>query len=281
LAEAAQPLTSPGNVFGTRRSDEIVARISAARARNRLRFRLVFALTWVLLVGALVFGILVIRGVDGVFLETWTPFILGGVQVTILVAVVSIAVAVVFAILGALGRLSSHATLYAVATLYVSLVRGTPLIVQIIFVYSALPEFGIVLPSLVAGIFALSFNYGAYMTETFRAGIQAIPRGQLEAASALGMTERDILRRVVLPQAVRIVIPPIGNDFISMIKDSSLVSYVTIQELFWRARTTGAANFRTFEALIVAALVYWVLTMIFSFFQERLEQRMAESDRRV
>ena len=115
------------------------------------------------------------------------------------------------------------APIYAAATLYVSLVRGTPLIVQIFFIYLALPQFGIVLPALVGGIFALAFNYGAYMTEIFRAGIQAIPRGQLEAAAALGMTERMTMRRIVLPQAVRIVIPAIGNEFIAMIKDSALV----------------------------------------------------------
>jgi len=163
----------------------------------------------------------------------------------------------------------------------VSLVRGTPLVVQIFFVYSALPQFGIVLPAIVAGVFALSFNYGAYMTEVFRAGIQAVPRGQLEAAAALGMTDRHRMRRIVLPQAVRIVIPAIGNEFIAMIKDSALVSFVALQELFWRTRTVGFAEFRSFETLIFAAIVYWGLTIIFSLFQERLERRMAESDRRL
>jgi len=280
MAGAVRP-AMPGNVFGSRQPDEIVARVAAVRARNRVRFRAMFLLTWAVLIGGLAFLIVVVRGVDEDFIATWYEYILGGVGVTVFVAVASIVVAVVFAVLGALGRLSSHATIYSVATLYVSLVRGTPLIVQIIFVYSALPEFGIVLPSMVAGIFALAFNYGAYMTETFRAGIQAIPRGQIEAAHALGLTERDILRRVVLPQAIRIVIPPIGNDFISMIKDSALVSYVAIQELFWRARTVGVAHFRTFEALILAALVYWLLTIVLSLVQERMEQRLAESDRRV
>jgi His/Glu/Gln/Arg/opine family amino acid ABC transporter permease subunit len=179
------------------------------------------------------------------------------------------------------GRLSTIAPIYGLATLYVSMVRGTPLIVQIIFVYLALPQFGIVLPALAAGIFALGFNYGAYLTEIFRAGIQAVPRGQREAAAALGMTERQIMRRVVLPQAVRIVIPAIGNDFISMTKDSALVSFVGIQELFWRASTVGTRFFRSFETLLVAALAYWAITIVLSFFQERLEQRMAESDRRI
>ena len=117
--------------------------------------------------------------------------------------------------------ISSNPIWYGLASLYVSLVRGTPLLVQIFIIFFALPQLGIVLPPIPAGIIALAFNYGAYMTEIFRAGIQAVPRGQREAAGALGMPERLVLRRIVLPQAVRIVIPAIGNDFIAMIKDSS------------------------------------------------------------
>jgi polar amino acid transport system permease protein len=203
------------------------------------------------------------------------------VPVTIFVSVTSICLSVVFALFGALGRLSRVAPIYATASLYVSLVRGTPLIVQIIFVYLALPQFGIVLDPLQGGILALSFNYGAYMTEVFRAGIQAVPRGQIEAAQSLAMPGNLIMRRIVLPQAVRIVIPAIGNEFIAMIKDSALVSYVTIQETFWRASTVGSRNFRTFETLMIAAVIYWLMTIVFSFFQERLEQRMARSDRRL
>jgi polar amino acid transport system permease protein len=133
----------------------------------------------------------------------------------------------------------------------------------------------------VAGVFALSFNYGAYMTEIFRAGIQAIPRGQVEAAQALGMTERATMRRIVLPQAIRIVIPAIGNEFIAMIKDSALVSFVGLHEVFYYAKTAGSQHFQSFSTLTLAALIYWVLTIIFSLFQERLEKRMAESERRL
>ncbi len=260
---------------------EIVERIRRARVRASVRFRLLFALTWLILVGGLVVGILSTGRIDPVFLDKWGPFILGGIPITIVVSILSIFFATIFALFGALGRISTRAPIYAGATLYVSLVRGTPLVVQIFFVYAALPQFGIVLPALVAGVFALSFNYGAYMTEIFRAGIQAIPRGQLEASAALGMTEGMTMRRVVLPQAIRIVIPAIGNEFIAMIKDSALVSFVAIQELFWRARTVGSANFRSFETLLVAALIYWILTIIFSLFQDRLEKKMAESDRRL
>ena len=261
--------------------EAVIAAVAASRARSRARFRTLFVLTWLVLVGGLVIGILSTGRIDGVFLEEWGPYILGGIPLTIFVSVLSVFLATIYAVVGALGRLSGISPIYAIATLYVSLVRGTPLIVQVFFVYSALPEFGIVLPALVAGVFALSFNYGAYMTEIFRAGIQAVPRGQREAAQALGMAERDVMRRIVLPQAVRIVIPAIGNEFIAMIKDSALVSFVGLQELFWRARTVGTAHFQTFGTLMTAALVYWMLTMVFSLFQERLEKRMAEGEVRL
>jgi polar amino acid transport system permease protein len=263
----------------------IVAEIAAARRRSRLRFRALFVLTWLIVVGGLGYVIATSGKSDFTLLgegnPTWLQYILLGIPITLFVSVAAIILASVFALFGALGRLSTRAPIYSLATLYVSMVRGTPLIVQVIFVYLALPQFGIVLPAMAAGILALGFNYGAYLTEIFRAGIQAVPRGQREAASALGMTERQIMRRVVLPQAVRIVIPAIGNDFIAMTKDSALVSYVGIQELFYRAGTVGTRFFRSFETLIVAALAYWVITIVLSLFQERLEQRLAESDRRT
>ena len=260
---------------------QVVERIAQSRARDRRRFRMEFIATWVILVGGLVLAIASTGRVHGDFMVEWAPFIVGGVSITIFVSVLSIIFATLFAVIGALGRLSTVAPIYATATLYVSLVRGTPLIVQLVFWYLALPQFGIVLPGIVCGIFGLAFNYGAYMTEIFRAGIQAIPRGQIEAAAALGMTERLTMRRIILPQATRIVIPAIGNEFIAMIKDSALVAYVGIQGTYWRASTTGSRSFRTFETLLIAALIYWVLTIGFSLLQERLERRMRESDVRI
>ena len=261
--------------------EAIVARIAASRARSRRRFRAIFVLTWVVLVGGLLISLAESGKVDPKFIGTWGPAIVGAVPVTLFVSVASIFFAVIFALFGALGRLSRNPVIYAIATLYVSMVRGTPLIVQIIFVYLALPQFGIVIDPLPSGILALSFNYGAYLTEIFRAGVEAIPRGQREAAQALGMTERSIMRRVILPQAIRIVTPAIGNDFISMTKDSALVSLVTIQEVFWEAQNAGNQTFRNFEALTIAAAIYWIMTIVLSLGQERLERRMAESDVRV
>jgi polar amino acid transport system permease protein len=261
--------------------EDVVNRIALSRAHANRRFRLIFALTWLVLVGGLVLGLWFIGKIDVVFIGTWAPSILGAVPLTLFVSVASIILAVVLAIVGALGRLSRNPIIYGIATLYVSLVRGTPLIVQIFFVYLALPYFGIVVDIIPAGILALGFNYGAYLTEIFRAGVEAIPRGQREAAAALGMQERDIMRRVILPQAIRIVTPAIGNDFISMTKDSALVSLMGIQEVFWNAQNAGNQMFRSFEALTIAAAIYWLMTIVLSLGQERLEKRMAESDVRV
>jgi polar amino acid transport system permease protein len=258
---------------------DLLARIAEDQRARRRWFRGKFALVWLVLIGGLLVLLSATGNIDPAWYREWGPYILEGTGTTLVICVTSIIFATGLALLGAFGRLSPRPVVYSVASLYVSLVRGTPLLVQLYFVYYGLPEIGIVLPGLTAGIIAVSFNYGAYMTEIFRAGIQAVPRGQREAAEALGMPERLIMRRIVLPQAVRIVIPAIGNEFIAMIKDSALVSTISVTELLWRARRVGTREFRTLQAMLLAALVYWVLTIIFSYFQERLERRMARSDR--
>jgi polar amino acid transport system permease protein len=260
---------------------DIVTRVrEAQRSRQRL-WTLKFALTWALIIGALAFVIYATENAELAWLAEWGPYIIGGVWVTILICVSSIIIATILALLGAIGRLSPNPYINGVASLYVSLVRGTPLIVQIYFVFFALPQVGIIIDAVPAGIAALAFNYGAYMTEIFRAGIQAVPRGQREAAEALWMRERIVMRRIVLPQATRIVVPAIGNEFIAMIKDSALVSIIGVQELLWRANTTGRRDLEQVQAFLFAAVVYWMLTIVFSFFQGKLERRLAESDRRL
>jgi polar amino acid transport system permease protein len=266
-------------VTSTAPAAPILAEIEAHQHRARRGFLSRSISVWVVLVGGLGFALWATGNINADFIGTWGPFILTGAWVTVLLSVSSILIATVLAILGAIGRISRNPYVSGIAGLYVSLVRGTPLLVQIFFFYFALPQFGVVLPSIVAGITALSFNYGAYMTEIFRAGIQAVPRGQREAAESLGMPEQMVMRRIVLPQAFRIVIPAIGNDFVAMIKDSALVSTIAVQELLWRASTVGTRHFRTLEALLIAAVIYWILTIIFSFFQERLERSMARGDR--
>lgn len=266
-------------VHETRRTGvaPIVEQMAAAQARRRRSYRLIFGATWVVLLGAIVLGLT--TRFDWRFLATWWSFILAGTEATIILTVTSITLACILAVLGALGRLSSNPVVNGAASLYVSVIRGTPLLVQIFVWTFALAELGMVLPLFWAGIIALGVNYGAYMTEIFRAGIQAVPSGQREAAQALGMPERLVMRRIVLPQAVRIVIPAIGNDFIAMLKDTSLVFAIGIQELTFRANSAGRQTINIMEALLFAALIYWILTLIFSYAQQRLEQRLARGDR--
>jgi polar amino acid transport system permease protein len=253
--------------------------VTRAQKRARRVFRAKFLLTWVGLV--VVFGAVVWYAGNGDpdFVVRATPYIVGGAGVTIVVCVASISLAVVLAVLGAVGRLSTNPYINATASLYVSAVRGTPLLVQIYFIYFGLPQLNIILPAVPAGILALGFNYGAYMTEIFRAGIQAVPRGQTEAALALAMPDTLIRRRIVLPQAIRIVIPPIGNEFIAMLKDSALISVIAVPELLWRADRVGRNALQPIAGLLIAAAVYWILTIAFSFVQTRLERRLARSDR--
>ena len=249
---------------GTPEPRSVVTRVEAAQARSRTAFRLKFAATWVVLIGLILIGLGVTGNIDTGFIAEWGPFIVGGTMLTVLISAVSILLATVVALLAAFGRISRNPYINGVASLYVSLARGTPLIVQLLFVYLALPQIGVVLSAVHAGVIALTFNYGGYMTEIFRAGIQAVPRGQREAAEALGMPDRQIMRRIVLPQAIRIVVPAIGNEFIAMTKDSSLVSILAVEELLFRARLVGQQNFRSLEALIIAAAIYWILTIVFS-----------------
>lgn len=219
-------------------------------------------------------------GLDWEFIGTYAPFIVRGVGLTILLAVLAIILSVVLAIIGALGRLSKSPPAYALATFYVSLIRGTPLLLQLFFFFLALPQLGIVLSGMTAGVLALGINYGAYNTEIVRAGIQSVGVGQREAALALGMTQSQIMRRVVLPQALRLTIPPLGNQFIAMLKDTSLVATTGfVWELLWRAQKVGRANFRSLEALLVAAVFYWIITILFSAVQDRIEARVARGER--
>lgn len=258
---------------------QVLDDILAARRRHRRWFRGQFVLVWVLLVGILGAFLWSAGRVSWEFIIQSGPYIVQGAGITILVSLVAIVLAIGLALIGAIGRLSSNAIFYSLASLYVSLVRGTPLLVQIYFIYFALPQAGIIIDAIPSGIIALGFNYGAYMTEIFRAGIQAVPRSQREAAQALGMPERLAFRRIVLPQAVRIVIPAIGNDFVAMIKDSALISTISVGELFWRAQRIGRSEHQVLASIALAALVYWGLTIVFSYFQERLEKRMARGDR--
>jgi polar amino acid transport system permease protein len=252
-------------------------------------FRVKVAAVWAVIFAFLAFAFFR-SGFDLAWMIDKAPAIVRGVWVTILFSVIAIIAATILALLGALGRISKNPIAYGVSGFYTSFFRGTPLIVQLFLWYLALPQLAIGLlpepyaswfiwPAQVAGVVGIAFNYGAYMTEIFRSGIEAVPHGQTEAADALGMSYGQRMRRVVLPQAMRIVIPPTGNEFIAMIKDTALIGLLGTT-LLWAdpfrvAQLTGKADFRNLEALIIAALVYWGLTAIFSFFQRKLEDRMS------
>ncbi len=254
--------------------------IMASDRRRTIRWRTQFVITWMFILSMVTAFIVFVVGIDEGFIIKYVPYIVGGgLGLTLFVSICSIAIAIVLATFGALGRLSRNPFANGIASFYVSLVRGTPLLLQILFIYLSLPQIGIVLPELACGIIALSFNYGAYMTEIFRAGIQAVPGGQTEAAQSLGMSGRTTFQRIILPQAFRIVTPAIGNDFIAMLKDSSLVAVIAVQELLWRAQQIGRTQYKSMQTLLIAAAVYWVMTIAFSYVQGRLEKRMATGDR--
>jgi polar amino acid transport system permease protein len=254
-------------------------KIMVSQRTLRTRFGIFSLAVWIALL-VILFSVLRRFNLDIAFMGSWLEFIMQGSLITFIVSAASILLAVVLALLGALGRLSKNPIANAASGFYISLIRGTPLLVQIYIWYLGLPRLGIVLLPIPAGILALSVNYGAYMTEIFRAGIQAVSRGQREAAQALGMTGGQTFRRIILPQAFRIVIPPIGNEFIAMMKDSSLVSVMAVQELTWRANKVGRQYFRGMETFIIAAAFYWILTVLFQLLQGRLEEYMARGERR-
>jgi polar amino acid transport system permease protein len=256
----------------------------------RVPFRLKLGLVWAVILGLLVV-LFAAAGFDTDWMRENAEFIAQGITWTLVIAVLSIVLACVLALLGALGRLSHNPIAIGVTGFYTSFFRGTPLIVQLFLIYLALPQIGIglgdpwadllTLDVLTAGVLALGLNYGAYMTEIFRAGIQSVGHGQSEAAEALGMKYVQKMRRVILPQAFRVIIPPSGNEFIAMMKDTALVSFlgtsIDQMEIFRRAQLVGKADFRNLEALLIAAMIYWGLTTVFQFFQIRLERRLGRA----
>lgn len=196
-----------------------------------------------------------------------------GATTTLFISAVSIAIATVIALAGAIAKLSGNGVAYGLATFYTSLFRGLPLLMQIYIIYLGLPQLGYVVGAIPAGILALSLCYGAYMTEIFRAGIESIPRGQTEGATALGLSKSQTMGLVILPQAMRVIVPPTGNQFIAMLKDSSLVSVVGVWEIMYLARTQGQTEFRHIEMLITASMIYWLLSIGLEFIQSRIEER--------
>ncbi|MER9008114.1 amino acid ABC transporter permease [Mesorhizobium sp. M0862] len=212
------------------------------------------------------------------FISENLPYLITqGAFTTIYISAFSLVFASVIAMIAAIAKLSNNGFAYAIASFYTSFFRGLPLLVQIYLIYLGLPQLGIVIDAIPSGILALSLCVGAYMTEIFRAGIESIDRGQWEASRSMGLGFGLTMRRIILPQALPVIIPPMGNTFISMLKDSSLVSVLGVWELTFLARTIGQPTFQHMEMLITAAFIYWIMSICLELIQSRIEHHFARS----
>jgi His/Glu/Gln/Arg/opine family amino acid ABC transporter permease subunit len=201
------------------------------------------------------------------------PFLLDGARVTILLSVVALALGLGLGLLAAVARLAPYRPLRWTAQFYIDVVRGTPLLVQLFLIYYGLPQFGILIPAFPAAVIGLGMNYGAYLAEVFRGGLLAVDSGQWEAAASLGMSQPTMLRTIILPQAIRVALPGVGNYAISMLKDTALAATVTVGELVRQAQLRIAINFHSFEIYLVAALFYLVMSYPLTLLVKQLERR--------
>lgn len=207
-------------------------------------------------------------------LYTFLPALLKGAAVTVIISTASMALAVVLGLALALSRIFGGAPIRSVAAAYIEVYRGTPLLIQLFILYYGLPNIGISLSPLTAAVLGLGMNYAAYEAEIYRAGIEAVPRGQMEAALSLGMGRSLALRRVVLPQGFKIALPAITNDFIALFKDSSLVSIIAMVELAKTYSILAVSTLRFFELGLVVALLYFAMSYPLSLLARRLEDRL-------
>jgi polar amino acid transport system permease protein len=195
--------------------------------------------------------------------KTIILFIPDGVKITFQVTLMAIVLSLFIGLIAGLGRISKNRLINGIASLYVEVIRGIPLLVQLFYIYYALGRI-VQLADITCAVIAMSICYGAYIAEIFRAGIEAVPDGQTEAARSLGMTPYQTMRHVILPQAVKTILPPVGNEFVALLKDSSLVSILAVSDLLRRGREYASETFNYFEAYTMVALVYLIITLILS-----------------
>ena len=203
---------------------------------------------------------------------------LEGSQVTLEIFLITIILSIPLGMMASLGRLSSIKPVSLFFEFYVWIMRGTPLMLQLLFVYFALPSVGILLPDIAAALLAFTLNYAAYFAEIFRAGIQAVPKGQYEAAQALGMTYWQMMRYVILPQVIKIVLPPISNETINLVKDTSLIYILAMNDLLRVARTIVQREF-DMTPFLIAAIFYLAMTAVLTWIFKRLEERFGAYDK--
>ncbi|MFD0772192.1 amino acid ABC transporter permease [Bacillus sp. CGMCC 1.60114] len=204
---------------------------------------------------------------------SFMPMLKGAISDTIPLTLISFAIGLVLATLTALCRISGNRVLEWIARIYVSIIRGTPLLVQLFIIFYGLPTIGITINSFPAAIIGFSLSVGAYASEIIRAAILSIPKGQWEASYTIGMSYSQALRRVILPQATRVSIPPLSNTFISLIKDTSLASLILVTEMFRKAQEIAATNYEFLVVYTEAGLMYWVICFLLSIVQQILEKR--------
>ncbi|MGG1640375.1 amino acid ABC transporter permease [Paenibacillus sp. NRS-1782] len=205
------------------------------------------------------------------------PFLLKGAYYTLYITIVSMLFGLMIGLVVAVARLKGNRPVRWLARSYVSIIRGTPVLVQIAVIYYGLDDYEISFGSLTAACLALSINTGAYLSETFRGAILAVPKGQTEAAYATGMSPGQTMWRIILPQAVRIAIPPMGNTFVGMLKETSLVSVIGVSELMRQAQLLQAQYLRYMPFLLEIGIMYWIMSIGFSAILERVEKRLARA----
>ena len=213
--------------------------------------------------------------------ETWAlvvdsfwPLLWAGLSATIPLALASFAIGLVLALGLALMRISANPVLSGIARSYISVIRGTPLLVQLFVIFYGLPSIGIVVDPWPAAILAFSLNVGGYAAEIIRAAILSVPKGQWEAAYTVGLSHTKSLTRIILPQAARVSVPPLSNTFISLVKDTSLASLILVTELFRQAQVIAAFTYEFMIIYLEAALIYWLFCLVLSAGQGALEKRL-------
>ncbi|RAK19451.1 amino acid ABC transporter membrane protein (PAAT family) [Anoxybacillus vitaminiphilus] len=202
------------------------------------------------------------------------PLVKGALFYTIPLTLITFSIGLVLAILTALARLSNMNLLQIIARVYVSAIRGTPLLVQLFIIFYGLPTVGITIDPFPAAVIGFSLNVGAYASEIIRAAILSIPKGQWEAAYSLGMSYAQALKRIILPQASRVSVPPLSNTFISLVKDTSLASLILVSEMFRKAQEIAATNYEFLLLYTEAALIYWIICFLLSIVQAGIEHRL-------
>lgn len=215
---------------------------------------------------------------DFSFLPRYQNFFLDGMKYTLMLAFFTVLLGSVFGLALTFLRLSDRRVFKFIGSVYVEFIRGTPLLLQLYVIYYGLPYIGIMLPDFSAGIVALSINSAAYISEIVRAGIQSVDKGQLEAARSIGMKKSMSMRYIIIPQAVKTILPALGNEFITIIKESSIVSIIGIHDLMYNADTVRGNTFKVFEPLMIAALLYFIMTFGLSKILGLVERRMQTSD---